>query len=256
MTTAKVSRARAFGLNPWREALLFVLAYLIYEMLRWIGTGTESAAVANAERLWELQLGMGIAVEEELQRALNGSWALTGLSWVYVFAQSVALPLAVVSAFMLAPRVYRRLRSTLIATWLIALPIYALLPVAPPRLSDMGMNDSVSQLTGVALDSPSLLAFYNPYAAVPSLHAGFAVAIGAAVAVAAKRLWVKIAGILWAPLVMLATFATGNHFVLDAVAGVAVVALGLVAGLAFERLVRAARGEGAGPGPRIGESSS
>jgi hypothetical protein len=255
MITTRVSRARAFGLNPWRETLLFISAYLVYECLRWMWTGTESEAIANGERLWEMQLSMGIAIEQELQRALNGTWALTGLSWIYVFAQSVALPLAVVLSFMLAPRVYRRLRSTLIATWLLALPIYALLPVAPPRLSDMGVDDSVSQLTGVALDSPSLLAFYNPYAAVPSLHAGFAVAIGAAVFLTAKRLWVKVAGLLWAPLVMLATFATGNHFVLDAVAGVAVVAVGLVAGIAFERVWKAARGESPGPGPRIGESS-
>jgi hypothetical protein len=64
-----------------------------------------------------------------------------------------------------------------IATWLIAVPIFALFPVAPPRLA--GFVDTVSDQAPVALTGHSTV-FYNPYAAVPSLHVGFAFAIAIA----------------------------------------------------------------------------
>ena len=72
-----------------------------------------------------------------------------------------------------APGVYRPLRNTVLGTWLIAIPIYATVPVAPPRLAHAGIVDAVSEQAGFALTGRSTL-FFNPLAAVPSLHVGFA----------------------------------------------------------------------------------
>ena len=71
----------------------------------------------------------------------------------------------------------------------------------------------------------------TPNAAVPSLHAGFAVAVGAAVAVAAPGPWPG-RGVLWGALVVLAVLATGNHFVLDVLAGLVVAGAGLAVAVA------------------------
>ena len=62
------------------------------------------------------------------------------------------------------------------------MPIYALFPVAPPRLAGIGMLDTITSGGGVRLDSSLTTSFYNPLAAVPSLHAGFALAVGVALA--------------------------------------------------------------------------
>ena len=87
-------------------------------------------------------------------------------------------------------RALRLLRNTVLATWLIALPIYALFPVAPPRLADIGLVDTITTQTGVALDSKLTTSMYNEYAAVPSLHAGFALAVSVVLgAVATRRRW-------------------------------------------------------------------
>ena len=59
-----------------------------------------------------------------------------------------------------------------------------------------------------------------------SLGAGFAAAVGAALAMAARRRMTQVLALLWAPAVMLAVVATGNHFVTDIVAGLVVTALG------------------------------
>ena len=107
--------------------------------------------------------------------------------------------------------------------------MYALFPVAPPRLAELGLVDTVSQPAAVDLTGRSTI-FYNPLAAVPSLHVGFALALGVALALALRSRWTKAAlALLWGPLVALAVVATASHYVFDIVAGVAVTALGFAA---------------------------
>jgi membrane-associated phospholipid phosphatase len=96
--------------------------------------------------------------------------------------------------------------------------------------------DTITTQTGLALDSKLTTAFYNPIAAVPSLHAGFAVAVSAALAAAARRRSSRVLAWLWAPTVCLAVVATGNHFLADIAAGVAVTALGYGSGRAMGRI--------------------
>ena len=119
-------------------------------------------------------------------------------------------------------------------------------PVAPPRLADIGLVDTITSQTGLALDSKLTTSLYNPYAAVPSLHAGFAVAVSAALAAAASRRITRIAAWLWAPTLCLSVVATGNHFVADIAAGVAVTAVGYAAGRAA---LRFAAGDWIATGP-------
>ena len=91
---------------------------------------------------------------------------------------------------------YERLRNTILATWVLSIPIYAAFPVAPPRLADSGLVDTITAQTGLSLDSSLTTSFYNELAAVPSLHVGFAVAIGVAVAAAVRNPVVKFAWLL------------------------------------------------------------
>jgi membrane-associated phospholipid phosphatase len=136
-----------------------------------------------------------------------------------------------------------------LATWLIAVPIYAAFPVAPPRLAGPGMSDAVSQQAAVALTGRSTL-FYNELAAVPSLHCGFAVAIGIALTGAARRRATRAACLLWGPLVCVAVVATANHYVFDIAAGLLVAAAGFLLGPLPERIVRA-RGGRSAPTPLL-----
>ena len=140
-------------------------------------------------------------------------------------AQLVVLPGSLFALYRWARPVYTRLRATVLATWMIAVPIHGLWPVAPPRLAGIGIADTVSDQL-VSLSGHSTI-FYNAFAAVPSLHVGFAFAISIALAFALPQRWAKALVLLWGPLVTLAVVATGNHFVFDAVAGLVVTAAGL-----------------------------
>jgi membrane-associated phospholipid phosphatase len=119
--------------------------------------------------------------------------------------------------------------------------VYALFPVAPPRLAGIGMVDTVSSQTGFAMDSSLTTKFYNELAAVPSLHVGFAVAIGIAIAAAVRNPLAKVLWLLWGPAIGLAVMATGNHFVFDIVAGVVAAVMGFVLGTVTWRSLPALR---------------
>jgi hypothetical protein len=218
------------------ELAFFLGAYLLYIGARWVFAGDPAVARDHAAWIVGLERSLGVAFEAGVQRALDAPTLAWLLSAVYMAAQLVVLPGALVALHRWAPAVYRRLRTTVIATWMLAVPIHGLWPVAPPRLAGMGVADTVSTHL-VALSGHSTI-FYNAYAAVPSLHVGFAFAVGIALAAALRPRWAKALALLWGPLVTLAVVATGNHFVFDAAAGLAVTLAGFTAGLLLPRLAQ------------------
>ena len=230
-----------------REGLIFAAAYLVYQLCRTVATGAEPLAVANAHRVLGAEAFLGIDVEAGAQGAFDGTVWMTALSWVYLLAQPVVIPLVVVWVYRRSQAVYRVLRNTLIGGWMIALPIYALFPTAPPRLAGLGMGDSVSAESGIALESDFTTLFYNPFAAVPSLHCGFAFACGLAVAAASTRHSARLVGLAWGPVVSLSTVVTANHFVIDLAAGLAVTGAGLGIALVLVRYPSPIPGRRSGP---------
>src|SRR4051794_5101751 len=147
------------------ELALFAAAYLFYTGARWIFAGDLGEAQQHAHRVVDLERSAHVAIEGSIQSAFDSGAASWLLSNVYLAAQLVVLPGALIWLYRRSPPVYRHLRSTVIATWLIAVPIFALFPVAPPRLAGIGMTDTVSSQAAVGLTGHSTI-FYNPYAAV------------------------------------------------------------------------------------------
>jgi hypothetical protein len=214
---------------------LFLLAYLVYSAARWLMVGDLASAQDHAAWIVDLEQDLGVATEASVQEALTGTWILWLLNHAYIAAQLVVVPGALIFLYRRSRPVYHRLRNTILATWLISVPVYAAFPVAPPRLADMGLVDTISEQTGFAMDSNLTTAFYNELAAVPSLHVGFAVAVGIAIAAAVRNPLVKTLALLWGPAIGLAVVATGNHFVFDIAAGLVASALGYGVGTAAAR---------------------
>jgi membrane-associated phospholipid phosphatase len=235
MTTTTPYRLRARV-----ELALFLAAYLIYDLGRWVAAGEEAPAIAHAGWVLDVERRFGVSVERTVQDALDTGVVMTLLSNVYLAAQLAVVPGALLWLYRRAPAIYPRLRNTVLATWLLAIPIYAAFPVAPPRLAGIGMSDSVSGQAAVALTGHSTM-FYNPLAAVPSLHCGFALAVSVALAAAARRRVTRALALLWCPTVCLAVVATGNHYLFDIAAGLLVTVAGYVLGSLPARLRGARR---------------
>src|SRR5829696_2366475 len=188
---------RSSGLG---ELNLFLAAYVAYDAARWVFKGSRAEAMANAHWIMDLERSAHVAVEGSVQRALDFPAVERLLSNLYLVAQFLVVPVVVVWVYRRHPLLYRPLRDTIIATWLIAVPIFGWFPVAPPRLADPGIVDTVSRHAPVALVGHSTL-FYNPFAAVPSLHVGFAFVTGITVAAAVRHRWAQALALLWGPLV-------------------------------------------------------
>ena len=73
---------------------------------------------------------------------------------------------------------FRSFRDGFLAATAIALVIHWLYPTAPPRLAGVGIEDTLLVLSGIDIGSPTSSALSNPVAAVPSLHAAYALGVG------------------------------------------------------------------------------
>jgi len=239
-----LARALPFSLSPRARAQLgiFLLAYLLYSAARFVTIGDLGVATTNAEWIIDLEDKLGVAVEASVQHGLTGTVVLWLLNHLYLAAQLVVLPGALVFLYRRSKPMYERLRNTILATWVLSIPIYAAFPVAPPRLTEAsGLLDTITTQTGLALDSSLTTSFYNELAAVPSLHVGFAVAIGVALAGVLRNPVARLVALLWGPAIGLAVVATGNHYVFDIAAGIVAAALGYLLGAAVARMAQRPR---------------
>jgi membrane-associated phospholipid phosphatase len=118
--------------------------------------------------------------------------------------------------------------------------VFVVYPLAPPRLTDLGVMDTVTQSSSAyrVLQPPM---FVNQYAAMPSLHAGWDLLVGIAIISAASSPVLRAVGAVLPVLMALAVVTTGNHYFVDVPAGMGLALLGhAVAGLLARRRRRAA----------------
>src|SRR4051794_19387680 len=215
---------------------LFLLAYIVYSAARFVTIGDLPSAKDHAAWIVGVEHTFHVGFEASVQHALDGTWLIWVLNRLYLLAQLGVMPAALIFLYHRSQSLYASLRNTILATWLISVPIYGLFPVAPPRLAGIGITDTISAQTGMDMTSNFSTSFYNELAAVPSLHVGFAVAIGFALFAAIKHPALRWLALLWGPIVGLAVVATGNHFVFDIIAGVVASALGYGLGAAAARI--------------------
>jgi PAP2 superfamily len=217
-----------------REVLVLLSAYLLYSASRWLAIGDLRSAIGHARWIESAERATGLGVELSVQHAFQGRVVLSVLDAIYLAAQVAVVPAALVLTYRRRRWVYDRLRRTIVATWLLALPVFAFAPVAPPRLAGIGRADTAGA-AGVALNSHLATSFYNPLAAMPSLHCGFALAVSIALVRTIRNPLGRAFGALWAPVVILAVIATGNHFVFDVAGGLALTLGGFCVSRRFAR---------------------
>jgi hypothetical protein len=211
------------------EVLGLIALYGAYEVVRGFGGEDYEAAFANTADIVALEQRLGLFVERTVQESVSGiAGAPALLGAAYMLLHFLGTAALVVWVHRRRPDAYPVVRTTLIASTALALIGYVLYPAAPPRLSDLGFVDTVSSSTGLNLSSDLLGSFYNPIAAVPSLHFGYAVIVGVALAALATNRAVRIVGAAYPAAMLFIIVATGNHFFVDAAAGGLTVVLGWI----------------------------
>jgi hypothetical protein len=209
------------------ELAALAVLYGVYEVVRGFGGENWAAARAHTGDIVALERHLNLFVERDVQAAATavaGAPALLG--FLYVVLHFAGTAAALIWVHRRRPHAFPFVRTTLIVSTALSLVGYVLYPAAPPRLANMGFADTVTSHTGLNLSSDLLGSLYNPIAAVPSLHFGYALIVGVALAQLASQRWLRRLGAAYPALMLLIIVATGNHFFFDAVAGFVVVAAG------------------------------
>lgn len=220
--------------NLLLELLLMRVTYAAYQQVRLAATGgTNSAGRATAERhgqqIFDLERLLHIDIEHWANHAVvKVDWLRNFFDFYYESFHFV-VPLSVLALlYWRRPGDYRWARASLGFATLLALVGFWLYPLAPPRLMPgLGVIDTVHGVQDFSKpDYGTLTALTNQYAAMPSLHFGWSLWCGVVIAIIAPRWWMKGLGLLHPLFTVSAIVATGNHWVLDAAGGAAVVAGG------------------------------
>lgn len=228
------SREVTWSPRLWRELALTVVFYVAYTLVRLLIPHDETTAYAHAGQVMRLEHALGLDVELGLNHALLHVPTLARAADVYYATAHFVVTLAVlVWLYRRRPLAYRWLRTTLIVATAVALLGFWLYPLAPPRfLTGQGFVDPVAAFHTVGLYSSTRSGgLTNQFAAMPSMHAGWALWCAVAVIVYARRPLIRAIAVLYPLVTLTVIFTTANHYLIDAVAGMIVVVFALFVGL-------------------------
>jgi hypothetical protein len=230
-----MARARAGALV---EAIGLLLWFLLFTRLH-AATGTDiAAATANALALHSAEHAAHLDIERGANAWLAAHVLLGHLATYLYRLYYVVVAGVLVWVFVRHADSYRKLRRTLVAMMVLVLPVYWAAPMSPPRFALPGVVDIVARYDIV--DHASREAGNGPrnYTAMPSMHVGWSLWCAYAAWSALRAGHPRLALLPWLfPLLMVAdVLATGNHFVLDVVGSVALLAAAIAAASVAGRL--------------------
>jgi hypothetical protein len=220
-----------------RTPILFELAWLvflvwIYDWLQDLAPLRKTLAFDHARSVLSFEARLGIDVERTLDHWLAHQNVLAFLASNFYSNAIFAVTFAFAAyLWWRRPDLYRPLRNDLVLANLIGFAVFWAYPVAPPRMLP-GFIDVVVKAGGLGAWHDTLIRHADQFAAMPSMHLGYAVWCSlVAWRLARRRSSKRLAlafGIGYPLLTALVVLGTGNHYVVDVVAGIATVVLAVL----------------------------
>ncbi len=229
-----MARVRTAVLSRYvREPVIMAVAYLMYYLVRSHAAEQTVAAFKNAGQLIRLERDIGLFRELSLQTATLPYEGLTYLfNVIYFYGHFPLIIIVGAWLFWKNPPLYSLIRNAFLASGAIALVVFVLFPVAPPRLIGAGFIDTLQGTIALTYDkSPGV----NEFAAVPSMHVGWNLLLAMGLFLAVRNPIVRALALLLPPAMILSTVVTGNHYLVDAPLGIMTALTGLIIALAVQR---------------------
>lgn len=227
-TRTAPSRAPS-GWRGLRELGVLALVYVGYAASRVLADDSFSPAADRALRILDLERALFLDVEGALNRWFLEHESVGVVASFYYAGAHYVLTLVVVVWLLLRHRAaYGPARLALVGATAVALVAYLAMPTAPPRLMDgwtdlLAVHSAAGWWGGEASAPQGLGWMTNQLAAFPSMHAGWALWVALAVSHVVRRRAIAVLAWTHAVLTAVVVVGTGNHWVLDVVAGWAVV---------------------------------
>ncbi|MFI1780560.1 phosphatase PAP2 family protein [Streptomyces rubiginosohelvolus] len=214
-----------------REFLLVAGLFLAYKFGRQAANGHVEEAFRNAGSVWDLERALRLPGEGAVQGLLLHSQPLIHAANTYYAAVHFpATALFLVWLYWRRPAHYVRSRRVLAALTGAALALHLLFPLAPPRMLPAAGLVDTGQVYGPTVygQTPATDTMANQFAAMPSLHVGWAVMVALGL-IAATRSWWRLLWLLHPAITLFVVVGTANHYWLDAIVVVALLAVALAA---------------------------
>jgi hypothetical protein len=219
------------------EIGLVALAFLLYFIVRGLVVDRADEALANANDIIDLERSWGIFWEPRLQDLIIGHrWAVQLMNVIYFWLDFPLIVAVGLWLYFRRQHIYTVTRDAMLLSGAISLVIYNYYPVMPPRLLPSGeFVGTIEKYSDLSYQAASTQAFVNPYAAVPSLHFGWAVILGGAIFLAVRHPLARAFALIlpWAQLA--AIVFTANHYIVDAFVGLVVCLAGTALAWAMQR---------------------
>ena len=139
-------------------------------------------ALDNARRIAAWERDTGLAWEAPVQEAFLRIPALVlALNAFYLAAHFLGTGLFFVWLYRRSRAGFRLFRNAFLAATTLALLVSWRFPTAPPRVAGLGVVDTLRRFSDIDIGSPGTQGLTDPVAAVPSLHAGWALGVAAGI---------------------------------------------------------------------------
>jgi hypothetical protein len=233
----RIEAAPRTRLRWWTELPLILLVYGCYLAGRLLARGDVSGAVDHGLAILRIEKALHLNAEHPLNRLFTReAWLGVPADFWYGSLHYLVTPAILVWLFRRRAALYRAARTWLMTSTLIGLIGFTMLPTCPPRLLSAGHGfvDTMAQYSsygwwGSDASAPrGMGGLTNQYAAMPSLHVGWALWCGVMLWRHGGTRTAKAAGVAYPLLTTIVVMGTANHYLLDAVAGVAVMGVGLL----------------------------
>ncbi|MDI6516830.1 phosphatase PAP2 family protein [Streptomyces coelicoflavus] len=211
-----------------RELLLVAGLFLVYKFGRRLATGHTTEAFRNAHHVWDWERVLRLPDEGAVQSLLLHGDTLIHVANTYYAAVHFPATLAfLVWLYLRRPAHYVWARRVLAAVTGAALVLHLLFPLAPPRmLGATGLIDTAHVFGPSVYGPPRTDSLSNQFAAMPSLHFGWALMLASGLIVATRTRW-RVLWLLHPLATLLVIVGTANHYWLDVVVAAALLGLAL-----------------------------
>ena len=230
-----------------REIFLISAVYVVYMLVRKvILNDVIHVATDNALKVVAFEKELSFLWEPTWQKwAIDHAlWLVVTMNWAYIFTFFPIIGITAIIFYIRDRPRYRYYRNVILTSYVVALLVFILFPLAPPRMLglEFGFVDAIAEFGPTGYGGREMAFFYNAYAAMPSLHFGWTVLFGILFWNTRGPWWVtpwlKLLGAAYPTVTFFAITITGNHYIVDAMAGGGVAIISI---LVYHALLRWSR---------------
>lgn len=212
------------------ELVLLVAVNVIYKYGRKVANGQTEAAFHHANTIWSTERRLHLPSERSLQRLMLHSETVIHLAnYLYATVHFPAMVIFLGYMFLRHRAHYLWIRRAIVIQTMLALVGHLFFPLAPPRMLPRAHMVDTAQVYGPSVygNQPDGHSMANQFAAMPSLHVGWALAIAVGLIASSRTRW-RWLWLLHPLITLLVVVGTANHYWMDGIVGSALLGVALL----------------------------